>query len=283
MLALLVVLTALFVPASALAAIDKHHLPVGDDMYSSSPKKGWVYTCQSSFNGGGAQAEGPWFNDDGKTWDLTDKIAVRGSVRWGSVFNTTISGSVRHLSGNDLPPHTTGEFPVQQDDPAYQYDRNPNSISAQTLSVDLPKNPKRAASPSCVGGEIGVMKTGIRLFSAFDAGGRDAAAHEVQDSCEGHPERTGSYHYHSLSSCIKDRRKSKHAHSSLIGWALDGFGIYGQYGQDGERMSTAKLDKCHGHTHTITWNGRRVRMYHYHATLDFPYFVSCYRGTATGG
>src|SRR5215208_5077449 len=99
------------VTGTASAAIDKHHLPLGDDMYSSIPKKGWVYSCQSSFNGGGAQGEGPWISDDGKTWDLTEKIAVRGSVSWDSVFNTTISGSTRRLSGNGLPPHTTGEFP----------------------------------------------------------------------------------------------------------------------------------------------------------------------------
>ena len=280
---LITVSLALAVPmTSASAAIDKTRLPVGDEKYGKSAKRGWVYTCQQSFFGGGAQGEGPWMNGDG-TWDLTKKISVRGSVDWNSVFSTRTSGSTRTLSGNGLPSHTTGEFPVASDDPAYRYDRNPNSISSQTLRVELPRSPKRAGSPSCVGGQVGVMKSGVPLFSAFDAMGRDAAAHEVQDSCEGHPERTGSYHYHSLSSCIKDTRSSKRSHSSLIGWALDGFGIYGQYGQRGKRLSTAQLDACHGHTHRVKWNGRRVKKFHYHATLDFPYFVGCYRGTATRG
>ena len=48
-------------------------------------------------------------------------------------------------------------------------------------------------------------------------------------------------------------------------------------------MSTSKLDACHGHTHKVKWNGERVRRFHYHATLDFPYSVSCYRGTAVRG
>jgi hypothetical protein len=32
-------------------------------------------------------------------------------------------------------------------------------------------------------------------------------------------------------------------------------------------------------TDTITWNGKKVRMYHYVFTWQFPYTVSCFRGT----
>ena len=38
------------------------------------------------------------------------------------------------------------------------------------------------------------------------------------------------------------------------------------------------LDECHGHTHEILWDGKRVVMYHYHATWDFPYTIGCLRG-----
>ena len=34
-----------------------------------------------------------------------------------------------------------------------------------------------------------------------------------------------------------------------------------------------------GRTSEITWHGNRTTMYHYVATADFPYLVSCYRGT----
>ena len=33
-----------------------------------------------------------------------------------------------------------------------------------------------------------MMITGVALFDAFDAGGRDAGAWEVQDGCNGHPQ-----------------------------------------------------------------------------------------------
>jgi hypothetical protein len=29
----------------------------------------------------------------------------------------------------------------------------------------------------------------------------------------------------------------------------------------------------------VSWNGEQVSMYHYVATLEYPYTVGCYRGT----
>jgi YHYH protein len=263
---------------TASASVNLHKLVLGDKRYvTNGPKKGYVYSCQTQFNGGGAFRQGPWI--DGTTWDATQKISVQGSVRHSSVFRRSLTSSSETLAGNGLPPHTTGVFPIASSDPAYQYDRNPNSIKSYTLRASLPRNPTRRNSAQCVGGTVGVMSTGIPLYSAFDAGGRDAVANEVQDRCAGHPQISGQYHYHSLSPCLADTG-SKTSHSKLLGWALDGFGIYGYRGVGGEVMTSAKLDACHGHTHVITWNGKRVRMYHYHATRDFPYVISCYRGRA---
>ena len=120
--------------------------------------------------------------------------------------------------------------------------------------------------------------TGSVLFDALDAEGRDAPAHEIQDRCGGHPERTGQYHYHSLSPCA-DAGSSAKAHSKLVGYALDGFGIYGPRGEAGRLLSNADLDVCHGHTHVIAWRGKQVRMYHYHTTAEYPYTLGCFRGT----
>jgi len=140
----------------------------------------------------------------------------------------------------------------------------------------LPVIPVAASQPNCVGGEIGIMLSGVVIFSAFDAGGRDAVATEVQDDCDGHPQVSGFYHYHSLSDCIEDTATS--GHSSLVGYAFDGYGIYGYYGEDGGGVTNTDLDQCHGHTHTVEWDGQMVEMYHYHATHEFPYVVGCFHG-----
>lgn len=119
------------------------------------------------------------------------------------------------------------------------------------------------------------MVSGSVVFSAIDAGGRDAVAHEVQDDCGGPPQNTGVYHYHSLGECSDDDTGGRH--SSLKGYAFDGFGIYGHQGEAGEVLANDDLDACDGHTHSIAWDGQTQAMYHYHATYEYPYTVGCYR------
>ncbi len=255
--------------------VDLTHLEVGDGKYSTSPQIGYVYSCMTSFNGGGAQGTGNWMNGDG-TWDATKKAVVDGSVTWPGSFTISIQGDQRVFTGNDLPDHPTGTFPVDPSDDAYAVDRNPNTIQEQSITLSLPVTPTAAAQPNCVGGEVGIMLSGVVIFSAFDAEGRDAVAHEVQDNCDGHPQISGFYHYHSLSDCIEDTATS--GHSALVGYAFDGYGIYGYYGEDGAEVENEDLDQCHGHTHMIEWDGQMVEMYHYHATHEFPYVVGCFHG-----
>jgi YHYH protein len=183
------------------------------------------------------------------------------------------------IVGNRLPKDPTGKFPIDPNDDAYVYDRNPNSIAPATYQFNLPAIPQVAARPSCLPlGEIGVLANGGYFFNALDAGGKDAVAHEIQDRCQGHPEVIGAYHYHSVTTCLEPQNQGKN-HSDLVGYALDGFGIYGHRGGNGKELTNADLDVCHGHTHEIEWDRKRVKMYHYHATWEYPYTVGCYRGT----
>lgn len=269
---------------TSLAPEDLTHLPLGDTLSTTSvpTKVGYLYVC-SVTSGGGASAKGPWFNSDGTTWDETKKLAVQGSNTMSSTFSYSVSGNTLNVSGNDIPSHPVGTFPIATSDPVHAYDGNPNSISSSdTISWSLPANPSVASTPSCTQGTIGFLVTGARLFNAVDAGDRDAVAWEGQDDCHGHPNSSGAYHYHNLTdqSCLPASAQDVAGqHSPVVGYAADGFPIYGNLGQDGVPLSDADLDICHGHTHAITFNGKTVVMYHYHATHAFPYVVGCYRGT----
>ncbi|MBL8097721.1 MAG: YHYH protein [Anaerolineales bacterium] len=204
--------------------VDATHLEIGDGKYSTTPQVGYVFSCQTNYNGLGATgAPGNWINGDG-TWNALMKAVVDGSVSWPHSFSISIQGDQRVLTGNGLPDHTTGNYPISPSDDAYVYDRNPNSISEQNITLTLPANPTIASQPTCVGGDVGIMLSGVVLFNAFDALGRDAQVHEVQDECDGHPQQAGVYHYHALSDCLED---TKTGHSALMGYAFDGFGIYG--------------------------------------------------------
>jgi hypothetical protein len=252
-------------------------LPVGDGRYSTEgPDTGSLYLCRAPGSGGGAEVRGSWFVDDGTAYDADAKLSVRGEVSWEADYATEIVDGQRVITTNDLPlDHTTGEFPVAADDPAYEYDRNPNNIQAQSLTYSVPASPALLDSPQCIGGEVGVMTTGVSLFNAFDAGGRDAGAWEVQDGCGGHPQISGQYHYHTLSSCIADVSVR-----TVIGWAFDGFPITGPKVGAGSILATSDLDECHGITSTVTIDGEDVTTYHYVMTQDFPYSVSCFRAAA---
>ena len=259
--------------------VDLHNLSLGDGKVSTTgAQRGWIYACQIMQGGGGAFRDGSWIHSDG-TFDITAKPAVDGSVAWPSArvrISRTRSGRVK-ITGNGLPKNaTTGVFPIAPSDDAYDYDRNPNSISAQTVSLALPKA-KRASSPSCVnGGTVGYAANGVAIFNGLDAENRDAVAHEIQDDCGGHPERSGTYHYHSGSNCLT----GSGAKAKVIGWMLDGYPLVYEPG-----VTNSDLDACHGRTSTVKVLGKRTRTYHYNVTAEYPYTIGCFRGTPlrTGG
>jgi len=255
--------------------VDPTRLPVGDGRRATEPAAGAVWSCASTFGGGGAQASGAWLRDDG-TFDLTVKPVVQGAVDWPHELTVELLDGRRRIRGNDLPAHPTGHFPIAPTDPAFAFDRNPNAIRAQRLDLDLPAVPSHAGRPSCLPlGPIGVLLSGAYVFNALDARGKDALAHEIQDACQGHPERSGAYHYHTLSPCLADEPT---VHSPLFGYALDGFGLFGHHGEDGADLTNADLDPCHGHTHTVLWDGEPIAIYHYHATHEYPYTMGCFQG-----
>ncbi|MGH3002464.1 MAG: YHYH protein [Gaiellaceae bacterium] len=265
-------------PASA-GAVDPEAVPLGDGYVSTRPKLGYVDACQTSFRGGAGHA-GAWIDETAKTWNKKAKPAVSGAVSWPQAYySVKVHGGKRVVRFDDLPiDHTTGVFPIAPSDPAYQYDRNPNHIAAHMISWSLTPHPQAAKKKSCLPmGAIGVLADGVYLYNALDAAGRDAAAHEVQDSCDGHPDGSEAYHHHDIPSCILTRARKGRA--TLVGYALDGYGIYVVKDAKGDLPTNTDLDACHGTTSVVDWNGKATRIYHYVATLEYPYAVGCFHGT----
>ena len=265
--------------AMASAKYESGEVPVGDGKYTTTgAKKGYIYLCHVMGSGeGGAGVNGPWVHDS--TWNFLNKIHVRGTMDWPTAqFSNTILGTDRSITTNGLPfNHSTGLFPIAFSDPAYIYDHNPNTIRPQSLSYTISAHPTVAATPQCMGGEVGIALSGAPIFNGFDAGNRDAPAHELQDACGGHPQKDGEYHYHSMSPCFKDT-----SITTVLGYALDGFPITGPVVSSGKYMTTDDLDECHGLTSDIVLDGVHVITYHYVMTYDFPYTVGCFRGVPTG-
>lgn len=249
-------------------------LPVGDGRVTTdSPRTGYVYSCTSDFRTGGARHFGDWL--DGERWNPGQKVAVSGKQSWpDAYFSMTAGTQTVTVRMNSLPTnHPTGTFPISPNDPAHEYDSNPNPIAAQNLEFSIPAEPTIANQAGCLRrGMIGFTVNGVTLYNALDDAGLDAAAHEVQDACGGHPSGRGQYHYHAGSPCIPNVNEN-----AVIGWAIDGYPIMGFVGEDGNSFSNAMLDECHGHEQNIAIDGREYS-YAYRLTAEYPYTIGCYKG-----
>ncbi len=267
--------------SSVTKAVDPTAIPLGDGHVTSKPKVNYVDSCVTKFStqAGGAFRDGPWINLMKKTWNSVTKVAVVGTVRWSNAnYLVSSNGTRRQISTNDLPvDHTTGIFPVGSTDPAFNYDRNPNSIKAQSFSWSLPLSPVALKTPKCLGlGLIGVLNDGVVLFDALDGEGRDAGAHETLDSYGGHPQQSEIYHHHAVPSQVIAAASGS---STLVGYALDGYGIFVERNSSGALLTNAQLDVCHGRTSKVLWNGTVQSVYHYDATIEYPYTIGCSHGS----
>ena len=184
---------------------------------------------------------------------------------FNSNAKVSISGQFLEVRSNGIPNHPTGSYPNEH---------NPNSILVQDYHFRIPLKPKLAArTTSLPFGPIGVAVNGIPFYNPYNAEGRDAVFGpnaEIFDSCCGHPDPMGRYHYHKYPICVNSPfRDPSGQHSPLIGWAFDGFAIYGPNGENGQ--PPLDLDRCNGHIDS-------VHGYHYHVTSKFPYVLGAYRG-----
>jgi hypothetical protein len=227
----------------------------------------------------------------------TDNITfIEGSVEVEGNFCIDTSKNQRRLYGNGLPNHKIGAFPITQDNAAFQYYDGlacplgcydsliEIPVLPYQLDITIPKNPKYNAEPTCMGTlTIGVATLTGAVFhleyaTAANGNPNNPIAFIPLDSCWGHP-INNAYHYHAKSwECFPDKGEAN-KHSPLFGYGLDGFGIFGPRTLGGKLVTNDDLDECHGHIHKIDWDGKKVKMYHYHLNTEFPYSIGCFRGT----
>jgi hypothetical protein len=117
---------------------------------------------------------------------------------------------------------------------------NPNVPANQNYVFDIPRNPTMntgTLTPTPLG-HIGIWSNGVSIFNADDGQSynnagvwhRNAYYWEGSgfDSCLGHPQQQGEYHHHVNPKCLYNDLDSTH-HSPIIGYAFDGYPVYGAY------------------------------------------------------
>ncbi len=197
----------------------------------------------------------------------------------------------------------------------------PNALVEANVEYRVTLFPEVAPAPTEIPllGVVGFAVNGLPFFGAnegaFPDPYGDPVYNDIMDECLGHTANT--YHYHALvQQCLVQAGlvaepwlngdPDPTQASPVVGFAMDGFPVYGSYGcadadcsgvveyQSGwvqvgdpstyawdnyEYMASAEptvLDQCNGH---VGPSGD----YHYHATTGFPYILGCYAGTPANG
>jgi len=234
---------------------------------------------------------------------VTGTVTAKDIDPKGSVFAVTTDSTYRTFKGNGLPTTPMGTFAVQPGTAAYPgysaapggantipgtpgFGQNYSSaaaigISPYNLDIRVPMNPKYLATPQSIDYlAIGVALTGalwhVELANLSATVFTNPISILPLDQCFGHP-YSQQYHYHAYSwKCFPNQGTT--GQSPLLGYAMDGFGIYGPRGADGKEITNAQLDECHGMTSPVLWNGKIQNIYHYVLNSEFPYAIGCFRG-----
>jgi len=134
-----------------------------------------------------------------------------------------------YVNASCIPDYAIGPWPG-----------NPNVPANQNFVVRIPRAPveNTGAKTSTPLGIVGMWRNGVAVFNALDARSynnqniwhQNAITVEgpAFDACLGHPAPGGVYHHHENASCLYGADAAQH--SPILGYAFDGFPIYGPYG-----------------------------------------------------
>ncbi len=145
-----------------------------------------------------------------------------------------VSGSKRVIESNGIPDHSTGRFPNSG---------NPHRISEQTYRFEMPLNPVAGDQPTPMMMQpFGVALNGV----PFDPGAAEFYKNDRHSGWQyealggavslgldwnnAHVQPTGAYHYHGIPAELLKQEITQDKDMVLLGWAADGFPIYGPWG-----------------------------------------------------
>jgi hypothetical protein len=151
-----------------------------------------------------------------------------------SEVSITVEDGKRVIVANGLPDHATGKFPNRD---------NPNRIAPQRYRYTVPVTPTLATRPIPLRQQpFGIALNGV----VFDPGTAEAWKNDRDsgwryealggafslglDTNHGHVQPNGAYHYHGIPAALLERLSGGRPRLTLLGWAADGYPIYGKWG-----------------------------------------------------
>ena len=160
------------------------------------------------------------------------KINLTGQTGYNgisaNVQQVRYSANYVYVNCTDVPAYSIGPWP-----------NNPNDVTNQNYLFKIKRNPTQNTGTQTATAlvHIGVFVNGVSIYNAKDAfsynslgiWNQNAVIVEASsfDACLGHPPQSGEYHHHQNPHCMYDAVPTEH--SPILGFAFDGFPIYGPY------------------------------------------------------
>jgi len=163
------------------------------------------------------------------SWILNNNGATGFNGIPSNIQKLQYSADYIYVSASCIPGYDIGPWKA-----------NPNTASNQNFVFKITRKPtKNTGTASKVGlGHVGIWSNGVSIYNASDgmsynnAGVWNRNAYFFEgvsfDNCLGHPAQNGEYHHHVSPKCLYNSIDSS-KHSPIIGYAWDGFPIYGAY------------------------------------------------------
>lgn len=180
-------------------------------------------------------------------WNRSSFLVISTGSLENKVSFTERDG-FRYIDANNIPDHSTGSG---------TRGRNPNTIQEKDNHYRVTLNPQFAAQPTLsFPNKFGVALNGVFfepstaefwngnpdwVEEAIDARGRRRLGLDTNNA---HVQPDGSYHYHGVpTGLVKNLISENKTKVMLLGYAADGFPIYGQYGYSDSKDSNSRVEK----------------------------------------
>ncbi|SFD27127.1 YHYH protein [Pseudoalteromonas denitrificans] len=200
---------------------------------------------------------------------------------------TAIKNSINVAGFNDVSVICDDEYAYVISDTYPNHDLM-NGITGTNEQIPVPAinyaapiklSPQKATSLTTIDAAVGVAVNGVPIYDYSSQGELDIYNYDVNsdtfalgqlDNCGGHAGRGDDYHYHVSPNCMIDSMENK-TDNTIIGWAYDGYPLYGDKNPDGSVINDAELDVCNGQSDESFG-------YRYHTSTHAPYIIQCLVG-----
>jgi hypothetical protein len=196
----------------------------------------------------GAQSESPELS----SWIINKNATTGYNGLLANVQSVQFSDNFVYVRSTGIPTYAIGPWPGQ-----------PNVPSVQNYLFRLSRKPSENTGNKISTGlfAVGYLTNGVPIYNMMNARSynnqniwhENAVYFEAPglDKCGGHPQQQNAYHHHLNPSCFFEDKASEH--SPLLGFAIDGFPIYGPRGcANADGTGGVKLMKSSYRTRTIT-------------------------------